>query len=298
MSAKQTPEMDVVGAQSLPTRGYIICCLERTGSTLLAKALSGTDIAGRPIEYFNPVMQDKPRLRDILGDSQIVEGIEKVLKAGTTQNGIFGAKLHWPHLRFLGLCLQRQWSEGQRTKMLDILYGQLPHLLSEPEAVALLDAKFADLSAQRAGLEFLRSYMADLRVIWLRRENMIARAISHYRARKSGVWFRVAKDMAAQQDEPIQEFDLGEIHSLYCLGLYQQKGWQVFFREQGISPHYVVYEELISNYEETVRGVLRFLDLDATGATIQQPSSARQSDLISEEWELRYRNSLEMNSVG
>jgi LPS sulfotransferase NodH len=297
MSTEQTPQIGVSGVQLLPTRGYIICCLERTGSTLLAKALSGTDMAGRPIEYFNPVMQDKPRLRNILGDSQIVEGIEKVLNAGTTRNQVFGAKLHWPHLRFLGLCIQGQWSEGQRTKMLDMLSAQLPHLISESEAITLLDAKFADLSAQTVGFEFLQSYMPDLRVIWLRRENMVARAISHYRARKSGVWFRGAANGNSKEEEPVQEFDPGEIHSLYCLGLYQQRGWQVFFKRHGISPHCVVYEDLISNYEETIRGALRFLDLDADGAIIQQPSSSKQSDSVSEEWELRYRDSLQVKLV-
>src|ERR1039457_5546683 len=50
---------------AMPSRGYLICCIERTGSNLLTEALSHTGIAGHPAEYFNPTLQDTPLVRDI-----------------------------------------------------------------------------------------------------------------------------------------------------------------------------------------------------------------------------------------
>jgi LPS sulfotransferase NodH len=51
----------------------------------------------------------------------------------------------------------------------------------------------------------------------------------------------------------------------------------------------VVYEELVADYESTVRGVLGFLGVTSQQTVIPQPRSLKQSDAISEEWEERYR---------
>ena len=277
----------------LPDRGYLICCLERTGSTLLAQTLSDTSMAGQPIEYFNPVMQDKPRLRAILGDLQLLEGFEKVLCAGTTPNGVFGAKLHWGHLRFLGMSLQGRWSKAARTMMLDVLRAQLPKLLSESEVASVLDPTFSDLNAQAVALDFLKTHIPGLQFIWLTRQNMLCRALSHFRAMKSDVWFHTVDGKAPQEGgHPLPEFDLGEVHTFYQLGLYQEKSWQAIFAKHGITPHCVVYEELIANREETIRGVLRFLGVNAGVASIPSPRSGRQADEVSEEWERLYRRSM------
>jgi LPS sulfotransferase NodH len=36
-----------------PTRSYVICCVQRTGSWLLAHTLADTGYAGRPSDYFD-----------------------------------------------------------------------------------------------------------------------------------------------------------------------------------------------------------------------------------------------------
>ena len=59
----------------MPSRGYLLCCIERTGSNLLTQALTGTGMAGRPLEYFNPAEQETPWMREILGASPMVEGL-------------------------------------------------------------------------------------------------------------------------------------------------------------------------------------------------------------------------------
>jgi trehalose 2-sulfotransferase len=289
---KLNPSVGQSEAGRMPSRGYLLCGIERTGSNLLAEALSRMGVAGCPIEYFNPVMQDKKPIRDILGDSEVVGGLDKVLMAGTTPNGVFGAKVFWPHLRFLGMQMKGEWSESERVRMQELMRSHRPNLLSLAAANELLHASFSDLRAQTDAYALLRSHVADLRFVWLKRKNMAARAISMYRARKTDVWFRSVYAPEAPPGEKTHDFDLAEIHDLYCIGAFQEQNWQQFFEEQNISPYCVVYEELVADYDATVHRVLEFLEIGDAGAVIPGPTSVKQSDAQSLEWEDRYRKSI------
>ena len=105
-----------------------MCATPRSGSTVLCEALAATGVAGRPAEYFEAMYDTGlPRrptdyfegLRAIpaasfLADQLPAEGGEArealrgattyreylawVFGAGTTPNGVFGAKLMWGHV--------------------------------------------------------------------------------------------------------------------------------------------------------------------------------------------------------
>jgi trehalose 2-sulfotransferase len=276
-------------AIATPARSYLLCCIERTGSTLLALALQRTGLAGRPREYFNPVEQDKPWLRAILGELDVVTGLSSILRAGTTPNGWFGAKVHWGHLRYLGLSMTGEWSEARRTALADLLGSRLPELLPSAAAVELLRSQFSEQREQRRGLALLCSHLPDLRVIWLRRTNMAARAVSLYRARRTGVWFQHHTEAGSVVSKPVQDVDLAEIHILNCIGYFQEESWQRIFAAHGIVPHCVTYEDLVADHESTVRRVLEFLGIGDETTSIAAPESLRQSDGMSVEWEARYR---------
>jgi len=220
----------------------------------------------------------------ILGESNMVDGLPKILMAGTTPNGVFGAKIHFGHFRRLGMNIV-----GKKGFSPDgLLKAQTPALLPKPVALELLRSRLSDLAPQLAAYELMRSLVPDLRIIWLRRRNMLARAISHYRARKSGLWHQPASNSGLPGQEQPLEFDLGQIHNLHCVGQFEEEMWQRFFQERNISPYCLVYEEFIANYESTVRGVLEFLDVAGEKTFIPPPRSLKQSDGISQEWENRY----------
>jgi LPS sulfotransferase NodH len=272
-----------------PSRGYLLCCIERTGSNLLAEALAGTGIAGRPLEYFNPVEQNQPWMRSILGDSGLVNGILKVLRAGTTANGVFAAKCHWSHLRHLGMLIRREWSESERTAMYSTVRSQLPGLISEQAAYVILSPRFSHLSGHLEAYKLFESHLPDIDIVWLKRRNMIARAISHFRAKQTGIWYKDSSNTGKQLREHAYEFDLEEIHALYLIGCFQEEMWRQFFHVRGLSPHVVIYEDLVARYEPTVRGVLDFLQLEIGQSAIPQPIGMKQADALSDEWEQRYR---------
>jgi LPS sulfotransferase NodH len=271
---------------AMPSRGYLICSIERTGSNVLAEALTQTGLAGRPREYFSPISQGRPWMRDILGDSTMMTGLTKILLAGATPNGIFGAELYWAHLRYLAMALSEkdgespQWVPGALLKSLE----QLPKLMPTAEILELMRARAPNRAKFMAVFGWFQSRLPDLRVIWLRRSNMVARAIAHYRTLHSGP--------ASTQNQPsaqgAPDFDLAQIHQLYCLGLFLEESWESFFRQQNITPHCVIYEDLVADYERTVRGALEFLDIAYAEKNVVAPNLVPEADALSEEWELRY----------
>jgi LPS sulfotransferase NodH len=237
---------------------YLICCCERTGSTLLGNALIDTGIAGRPRAYFNRVAHYNPRMQRLLGNARDDDTyLDRVIVAATTSNGVFGAKVHWEH--FLNLIARVE--QGAR-----------------PQRPA------------KVGLDGLRMRLPELRFVRLVRRNAVARAISHYRVRKTNQWqldSRWVADDTGGEAEP--GFDFDEINALVRAGEVEDENWRQFFEHHGIRPLGLAYEDMTRDLEGTVRSVLEFLTLAAAGVTLRPPSLRRQADDRSREWEARYR---------
>src|SRR4051812_29634736 len=111
-----------------PENVYLVCATPRSGSTLLCRALGATGVAGRPEEYFQarPAPRRPPAPPDYFADASGIdldgllgrdhpepeapeysslagvgdyrEHIVRSLGRGTTDNGVFGAKIMWGHL--------------------------------------------------------------------------------------------------------------------------------------------------------------------------------------------------------
>jgi trehalose 2-sulfotransferase len=78
---------------------YLLCA-PRTGSSLLCGLLQSTDVAGRPESYFR--LQDEQawatrwRLqRDAAGAFNYGDYVRAAAVAGSTPNGVFGARVMW-----------------------------------------------------------------------------------------------------------------------------------------------------------------------------------------------------------
>lgn len=77
-----------------PQRSYFICTLPRSGSWLLAESLEKTKIAGRPREYFDPVIFEKKSSEEKRG------ALANIIQKGMTENGVFSVKFHWYQFEF------------------------------------------------------------------------------------------------------------------------------------------------------------------------------------------------------
>jgi LPS sulfotransferase NodH len=140
----------------LVTDCYVVCATPRTGSSLLLGLLESTGSAGRPEAYFRgPDEQDWADRWKIPGPDDpgfdYREFVRAARAAGTTANGVFGAKLMW---------------------------GTLDEVV----------AKLAP-GARGGDLAVLESAFGAIRFVYLHREDVLAQAVSWLRAEQTGTWW-------------------------------------------------------------------------------------------------------------
>jgi LPS sulfotransferase NodH len=245
-------------AQDLQLRvTYLVCSAPRTGSNLLSSGLRDTGVAGQPREYFLPDSHGM----EYLAGAQPVDGtplslaarVPLLLQAGS-QGGVFGATMHWVE--------------------------QVRLVASLREAAETPD---------RPPLECLRAVFPGLRFIWLRRENLLAQAISHYVARQSDVWYVWEGDTPrAETSPPPVPFDFEAIQSMLQGAEFEEQGWCKLLAGQEADTLVLTYEELAAGYQGTLARVLGFLDIPVPEAGLPAPKLRRQADARNEELERLY----------
>jgi outer membrane protein assembly factor BamB/LPS sulfotransferase NodH len=136
----------------------------------------------------------------------------------------------------------------------------------------------------------LREKFGAMRYIWLRRRNQIAQGISYYRATQTGVWRSVKG--RGDQDSPLDkqlEFDFAKIQRAIATLRDGDWQWNAYFQRHRITPLMITYEDMVVNFEATVRGVLQYLGIERRDGVIAEPDLERQADDRSHDWEERYR---------
>jgi LPS sulfotransferase NodH len=128
---------------------YFVCGTPRCGSWMLCGLLASTGFAGRPHEWFWRDTEEANRRA--WGVSEDSEYFARVREAGTTSNGVFGAKLMW----------------GQ----VDGLICRLQRLGNAASPKALIAQHFPRPS-----------------FIWIEREDVAAQAVSWAKAIQTGRW--------------------------------------------------------------------------------------------------------------
>jgi trehalose 2-sulfotransferase len=147
-----------------PARSYVICCVQRTGSWLLAHTLADTGYAGRPSDYFDDAEQENHTREWGLPDGDLTAYVRAMWKAATTPNGLLGSKLMWNDFDSLRSSLR-------------------PPAGTDP------------------GLQFMRATFPDPQFIWLRRQDKVRQGISWWRAAVTDQW-ALRPDQEAEQPAP------------------------------------------------------------------------------------------------
>jgi LPS sulfotransferase NodH len=238
---------------------YFIAGTPRTGSGLLAEALESTRIAGRPKEYYDPNFEER-WLRE-LGISADSEYLKKMLLAGTTSNGVYGAKVHWHQFVHL------------TTKLRQLKPGGLPDL------------------------ENLRAAFPELRYVFLTRRDKVRQAVSYYKAIKTGIWFSIRPDEKASQPPPVPREIVVPIFDFYRIDHWVnhltefETNWRKYFAKSGLKPFEVSYEDFVENYDATVFAILEYLGIPIPeGQRVAPPRLQKMADDLSEDWVHRYRH--------
>jgi trehalose 2-sulfotransferase len=275
-----------------PRRSYLVCATPRSGSTLVCQALKETGIAGHPEEYFEALLQTgRPRRPEqyFIGadDQSILDHLEQLrrsdeqparsphwsrsaydrylewaLEAGTTDNGVFGAKLMWGYF-------------GDFVSLLRNIptYRDLP--LAE-----LLPTVFPNLSF--------------VRVV---RANKVRQAVSLWKAVQTASW-RQEDGQSNGGDPPYKtylashgpqlRFHYRAISHLLDVILAEEASWDAFFEHTQIKPELVLYENFYADYEEATRNIVQRLGLALPADWQAKPRMKRQSTGINDDWARRF----------
>ena len=268
---------------TVPHHSYLICSTPRTGSSLLCDALTATGVAGRPEEYFQfRARTGFPRrpqeyfegaadaeIFDILGPRTRVEEDEArydpsrferydgyldwALEAGTTPNGVFGAKVMWGY--FNGFVTGLRWAVPGRQRL--------------------------------SVCELAPSVFPNLRYLSVTRRDKVRQAVSLWRALQTWSWS--SDQVPAVGTEHLVYSHAAIAHLIRDIEAHEYE-WRAYFRECGVEPLTIVYEDFAGRYEDTVRDILRHLEIpEAEAAAITAPHKRPQSDDLSRQWADRYR---------
>lgn len=246
---------------------YLICATPRSGSTLLCGLLTSTGIAGRPESYFRqpdePTWAGRWQLRPGADETfDYAHYVRAARTQGTTENGVFGARVMW---------------------------GTMDHLVSGLRALPLdVDSRDVDPT----DLEVLTTAFGRLRFVHLWRSDTVAQAVSWARAEQSQFW-HPGEPVAAGR-EP--RFDGDQIRHLVRTIDAHNAGWHDWFAALEVQPHRVRYEDLAADVDGTTREVLQFLGLRPDDGQTITARDRRQADELNADWIARYRAGSEPRS--
>jgi trehalose 2-sulfotransferase len=265
-----------------PHTSYLVCSTPRSGSTLLCEALKNTGLAGQPEEYFMP--DNEAFFKELWGVSNYADYVERVIKEGTSPNGVFGAKIMWGYV--------------------DSFVGKLRSI---PEYERLPVP------------ELLSTVFPNLRYIWITRSDKVQQAVSLEKANQTNVWAIIdetSPDKTPLSSSQLKESQISKLkisghHPLAWLYRSPSTGelyfdfahtdvlldmiesyeaiWQSYCTQNAITPLTAVYEELVATYEQTAIQILHELNVPVPEALEFPPMRMKkQADMLSEEWVQRY----------
>ena len=139
-------------------------------------------------------------------------------------------------------------------------------------------------------LAVLCSFLPEPSFVWVRREDVVAQAVSWAKAVQTGQW----ASFQPVQAEPAFDFD--QIDALYHLARVHDGAWARWFATQGVEPIRVVYEELAADPAGAAAEVLARLGLEPSPEA--RPDSplelSPQADTVNLDWAERYRRLAEL----
>jgi LPS sulfotransferase NodH len=271
-------------------RSYVVCATPRSGSTLLCELLKSTGVAGRPEEYFEATLETglpphpgdylaglprtgagirddpspprAPEYSSLQGITSYRQHLERSLRLGTTDNGVFAAKLMWRHLPDL-----------------QALAAQLP--------------EYQDLELH----ELLTRLLGDPRYVWMSRRDKARQAVSLWRALQTRTWRLGHPDEEASDVRLVYSFE-GIDHLVTSLTA-EDEAWGDYFTGHSIKALDVLYEDQLErDPTETVTRVLEQLGIPAPGGWRSPAVMDRQADDLNEEWVAAYRRDLAKRGSG
>ncbi|MGH7198476.1 MAG: Stf0 family sulfotransferase [Candidatus Omnitrophota bacterium] len=234
-----------------PKISYIVCSTRRSGSSLLCAGLMKLQ-CGVPHEYFNaPSPSRLPILARGAVDPE--DYLREVLVEASSPNGICGVKIHWDD------------------------FDRLVESMKEIDAYRTASAS-----------EAMKSLFPNLSYIYVRRRDKARQAVSLEKASKTKIW--ALPSNAAAPLPPSLEYNYFALYQRHQKLVQDDAAWREYFRRFSIHPLEVFYEDMVADYQGTLRKVIRFLKIELPlERMVLAPPLKRLSDEINDDWYERYR---------
>jgi len=234
-----------------PKLCYTTWFSQRTGSTLLCRALESTGVAGRPGEHLEGALPDLYARYGVRAPAELVA---RVWANAQTSNGVVGLKYG----------------------LVENTFGPLIEALGEIEGH----------DGTRSGV--WANAFPNGRHIFMTRRNKVRLAVSWWKAIQSRQWHR-SHGAPPQSAEIADRYAFEAIEHLIAETVMREAAMQDFFTQAGVAPLTIVYEDFVSAYEQTVKDILAWLGVVPAPVAVAPPAFERMSDELSEQWVERYR---------
>jgi LPS sulfotransferase NodH len=168
------------------------------------------------------------------------------------------------------------------------LWTSLLHRRTSPNGVFGFKCFPVQLHALRDSNPALLAALRPGRIVYLDRRDRIAHIVSYARANVTGIWHKAQEsDLAAPPVYSQEALDMAE------RGIkVQAAGWERMFRERGIEPLRLWYEDVVASPDNAARQVADYLGVAvAPGAEVAVPPVVKQSAKGSEDWAERFERS-------
>ena len=132
----------------------------------------------------------------------------------------------------------------------------------------------------------LADVFPNLSYIWVRRDDKLLQAISHWKAKQTKVYNSLQENSVSAEE---LKFDYEEIRKIVKRFTEQDEAWGTFFEQNGIEPFEVHYEGFASDYGATTRKMVEFLGVNIPAEFRVKPLTYKKlADEINEAWQKQY----------
>jgi len=258
---------EVLAFPSEPIRGtVIIASTPRSGSSLLASGLRASGRCGAPDELFHA---------RYLVKSAHSDGVPVIRAAGHVKMWMKRLTFnpHWEATLDLDPASIRPY--------LDLLVERR----TTSNGVFALKVHWDQFEPVQHRFGVDESWFPQpVRWIHIRRLDTVAQAVSYERALQTNQWTSLGA-VRAPVEEPV--YCRERLLDTYRRVRSDAAAWSDYLAQRGIEPIEVVYEDLASDYEATMRRVLA--ELGESVEVIEPPQLARQADAVNNDWVRRLR---------
>jgi trehalose 2-sulfotransferase len=241
-------KFDFPAREQPPDKTYLLATVPRAGSTHFSHVLWQTGCLGAPLEYLNFEPAGPYGFAANSPEAQL-DLWRTVLRLRCSPNGVFGLKAF--------------------PMQLQALDGDNPALLQQVLATML----------PRGG---------PRHIVYLRRRDLVAQAVSYARAVMSGIW---RKEQEAREPNSI-DYSQEQLESAERGILFQQNVWGRMFNDLRIDPLCIWHEDVLADPAAAARQVADYIGVAVDPASaVHIPQIHKQSRGDAEAWMGRYSQS-------